>query len=461
MTTFHADSSITRTFWRYAIPSIAAMVVSGLYQIIDGIFVGHYIGFEGLAGINMAWPAICILGALGVMIGMGTGSVMSIYRGENKLDKTKVALTTGIWLLAILSIVAIVCIVFFAENILHAQGAEGKNFDFAMDYINVLMFGGFFTACATALPMLVRNDEAPNVATFLLVVGALINIVLDYLFIGVMGLGLSGAALATLLAQSVVTVLGIRYFFTKRSSIQLSLKDVLFSKNKAKQSLALGSSALVMYMYGSFVVAMHNALMMHYGSATTVGAYAIVGYLFMLYYLLAQGIAEGAQPPISYYYGAKENKKVYQIFKLALKWVTITGVAWVGILNISPELTTALFTNGDQSLIAETIVGIRYHLFAIFLDGIIVLVTIYFLSVSESKKAMVISISNIIIQLPFLLILPKWFGIDGVWLAMPISNIALIICITPMVWGHLKAQKIIKPLPLSHVFEHQSSASVE
>ena len=461
MTTFHADSSITRTFWRYAIPSIAAMVVSGLYQIIDGIFVGHYIGFEGLAGINMAWPAICILGALGVMIGMGMGSVMSIYRGENKLEKTKVALTTGLWLLAILSLVAIMCILLLAENILHAQGAEGKNFDFAMDYINVLMFGGFFTACATALPMLVRNDESPNVATFLLVVGALINIVLDYLFIGVMGLGLSGAALATLIAQAVVTMLGIHYFFTKRSSIQLSLNEVLFSRNKAKQSLTLGSSALVMYMYGSFVVAMHNALMMHYGSATTVGAYAIVGYLFMLYYLLAQGIAEGAQPPISYYFGAKENKKVYQIFKLALKWVTITGIGWVVILNISPELTTALFTNGDQSLIAETIVGIRYHLFAMCLDGIIVSVTIYFLSVNEGKKAMVISISNIIIQLPFLLMLPKWLGIDGVWLAMPVSNIALIVCITPMVWNHLKSQKIIQPIPLTAVLQQQSSISMK
>lgn len=174
------------------------------------------------------------------------------------------ALTTGFWLLAILSIIAITCIVLLAKDILLAQGAEGQNFAYAMDYINVLMFGGFFTACATALPMLVRNDESPNVATFLLVIGALINIVLDYVFIGVMGLGLSGAALATLLAQACVTVLGIGYFFTQRSSIQITSKEVLFSWNKAKQSLSLGSSALVMYLYGSFVVAMHNALMMHY-----------------------------------------------------------------------------------------------------------------------------------------------------------------------------------------------------
>lgn len=443
MATFHADSSITRTFWRYAIPSIAAMVVSGLYQIIDGIFVGHYIGFEGLAGINMAWPAICILGAIGVMIGMGTGSVMSIYRGENKLEKTKMALTTGCWLLIILSVIAMIIIALFGESILHAQGAEGKNFAYAMDYIHVLIFGGFLSASATALPMLVRNDESPNVATFLLVLGALINIVLDYLFIGVMGLGLSGAALATLMAQACVTIFGIGYFFSRQSSIQLRLSEVVFSRNKAVQSLSLGVSALVMYLYGSFVVAMHNALMMHYGSATTVGAYAIVGYLFMLYYLLAQGIAEGAQPPISYYFGAKENKKAYQIFKIALKWVVITGVGWVVLLNISPEFTTALFTNGDKALVVETVVGIRYHLFAMFLDGVIVLVTIYFLSVNEGKKAMVISISNIIIQLPFLLILPRWIGIDGVWLAMPISNIVLIACITPMVWRHLSAQKMM------------------
>nr|VVV05756.1 Multidrug export protein MepA [Aliivibrio wodanis] len=456
MTTFHAESSITRTFWRYAIPSIAAMVVSGLYQIIDGIFVGHYIGFEGLAGINMAWPVICVLGALGVMIGMGSGSVMSIYRGEDKLNKTKITLTTGLWLLVLLSAVCTAFIIVFSDSILFLQGAEGRNYELAKDYINVLVFGGFFTACATAVPMLVRNDESPNIATFLLVSGALTNIVLDYLFIGVLGWGLHGAALATLIAQSCVTVLGIGYFFTARSSIQVSFNEVLFSWNKAKQSLMLGVSALVMYLYGSFVVGIHNGLMMHYGSATTVGAYAIVGYLMMLYYFLAQGIAEGAQPPISYYFGARETDKVYQIFKLALKWVVITGIGWVALLNISPEFTTALFTNGDKSLVAETVVGIRYHLFALFLDGILVLATIYFLSVNEGGKAMLISISNILIQLPFLAILPHWFGIDGVWLAMPLSNIALIVVVAPMVWKHVKSQKATIPSIRTASFSHNT-----
>lgn len=443
MTTFHADSSITRTFWRYAIPSIAAMVVSGLYQIIDGIFVGHYIGFEGLAGINIAWPIACILLAIGVMIGMGSGSLMSIYRGEQRLDKTKISLTTGFWLLAILSLIASIFIAFFAQDILYLQGAEGRNFELAMDYINVLIFGGFFTACATALPMLVRNDESPNIATFLLIMGALLNIILDYLFIGVWNWGLSGAAWATLIAQAAVTVLGIGYFFTDRSTFKLSVKDFLFSWVKAKKSVALGSSAFVMYLYASFVVAIHNALMMEYGSATSVAAYAIVGYLFLLYYLLAQGISEGAQPPISYYFGSGENRKVYQVFKLALKWVTITGIGWICLLNISPRLSTLLFTNGDEALIAETMIGIRYHLFAIFLDGMIVLATIYFLSVNEGKKAMFVSISNIVIQLPFLFILPKWLGINGVWLALPLSNIFLIAFIAPMVWKHLKSQKIL------------------
>lgn len=443
MTTFHADSSIARTFWRYAIPSIAAMIVSGLYQIIDGIFVGHYIGFEGLAGINIAWPITCILLAIGVMVGMGSGSLMSIYRGEQRLEKTKISLTTGFWLLAILSTLALIFIIFFAEELLYLQGAEGKNFELAMDYINVLMFGGFFTACATALPMFVRNDESPNIATFLLIMGAVINIVLDYLFIGVWNGGLTGAAWATLIAQASVTVLGIAYFFTDRSTLKLSLKDFKFSPIKAKKSLALGSSAFVMYLYASFVVAIHNALMMTYGSATSVAAYAIVGYLFLLYYLLAQGIAEGAQPPISYYFGAGEKRNVYLIFKLALKWVSITGIGWIIILNISPRLSTLLFTNGDEPLILATMVGIRYHLFAIFLDGIIVLATIYFLSVNESKKAMLVSISNIIIQLPFLILLPKWLGLNGVWLALPISNIVLILFIAPMLWNHLKSQKIV------------------
>ncbi len=432
--TVDSQQSIARTFWRYAIPSIAAMVINGLYQLIDGIFVGHFIGYEGLAGINTAWPIIGAIVGFGIMIGMGSGTLLSIYRGEGDTLKAQQTLSSGLWLIALFGVLSMVFVHYLGATLLIAQGATGNALQLSLDYINVFTWGAGFTIAAATLPMLIRNDDSPNFATGLMILGAVMNIVLDYLLIGLFDLGLQGAAIATVISQFTVFIIGLGYFFSARSQIRLKLSRVTFNVTLASKSVVLGASSLFMFVYFSFIIALHNKLFMIYGSAVHVGAFAIVGYLATMYYLFAEGVAGGMQPPVSYYFGAQQIDKIKATVKLALKIILISGIVGVALINITPETFISLFSKNDPLLFAETQNGLRLHLFALFLDGFIFLASVYFMAVNQGGKALAISVGNMVIQLPFLYLLPQWLGVNGIWLSVPISNIALTLIVAPVLW---------------------------
>lgn len=436
-----ANESISRTFWRYAVPSIAAMVVNGLYQVVDGMFVGHYVGFEGLAGINVAWPLIGMVSGLGIMIGMGGGSLMSIYRGEGRQSKARSALSSSLWLITLFGALSALAIYFLGEWALAAQGATGNTFVLGMDYVYVLMLGTVFTIAAGAMPMLIRNDNSPNFATGLMMLGAIMNIALDYLLIGQLDMALEGAALATLLSQLTVMVVGLGYFFSSRSEVKLRLQQLTFDLAIGYKTVTLGASGLCMFLYFGFIAALHNKLFMMYGSAVHVGAFAIVGYIGTMYYLVSEGIANGMQPPVSYYFGAQQIERIKATFALALKIILASGIGAVAVLNLYPESIVGMFSNGDLALIEATKNGLRLHLFALFLDGFIFLASVYFMAVDQGGKALAVSAGNMLIQLPFLYFLPQWFGLDGIWLSVPISNIVLTLIIVPILWRDLNRLK--------------------
>ncbi|WP_394202686.1 MATE family efflux transporter [Shewanella waksmanii] len=435
--------SVRRVFWRYAIPSIAAMLVNGVYQIADGIFIGHYIGSTGLAAIGMAWPIIYVVAGLGLMVGMGSGALISIARGAKaSTEQVNQILWHAFTIIIVMGLLGALFLQLSASKLLMLQGADAATLAMAQDYVRPFIWGAPITILAAAMPILIRNDEQPKLATLFMMIGASLNIVLDYLFIGVLDLGLSGAAMATVLAQTSICVLGLMYFLRRPTSV-MSGSNAPFSWSLIKKINLLGSSSLVMYLYTSFVFAIHNRLFMEFGGTITVGAFSIVGYLMVLYYLIAEGIGEGVQPPASYYHGADKQHKIKQLMALASKIVLGLGLAWMLLLNCIPELMISLFNSQDQILIASATTGIRLHLSAMLLDGFIVLATMYFMAVNQGAKALAISISNMLIQLPFLYFLPQYLGLNGVWLALPLSTVILSTVVIPLVWHDVNR----KPTP--------------
>lgn len=430
--------SIYRQFWRYTIPTIAAMLVNGLYQVVDGIFIGHYVGAAGLAGINVAWPLIGSILGVGLMVGVGTGALASIRLGEKQAQKAQAVLSTGLVLLLLMSPVISILLWCFADDFLRLQGAEGEVFQLGLQYLDVLVFSCLFTLGSIAMPILLRNDGSPNLATLLMVLGALTNIVLDYLFIGLLQWQLTGAAIATALAQMVVLVVGLSYFFSRKAKLRLSQRNFSFQWRLLPQIFAIGTSSFFMYAYGSMMVALHNSLLLSYGSPVLVGAYAILGYIIVVYYLIAEGIANGMQPLASFYHGAGHSDNIKKLLKIAMSSAVLTGMVFIGLLNLFPAQVVAVFNANDAELTQHTITGIRLHMFAMFLDGFLVVTAAYYQSVNRGGKALFVSIGNMVVQLPFLFMMPKLLGITGVWLAFPLSNIALTLVVAVMLWRDIK-----------------------
>lgn len=432
------SQSISRQFWRYTIPTVAAMLVNGLYQVVDGIFIGRFVGADGLAGINVAWPVIGSILGLGMLVGVGTGALVSIRQGEKDTQGAKQILATGLTLLLALTPLVAGVLFFFADDFLRWQGAEGRVFDLGLQYLQILIVGSAFTLGSIAMPFLLRNDDSPNLATILMVVGAVINIVLDYLFIAWLNWELTGAALATAIAQLAVTGLGLAYFFSRRANLRLRWGELRLKLDVIPQIFAIGTSSFFMYAYGSMMVALHNALFAQYGNQLMIGAYAILGYIVTVYYLTAEGIANGMQPLVSYNHGAKRHDNIRQLLKIAMVSSVSVGMVFIVLLNIFPREFVSVFNSEDPQLVEYTVLGIRLHMFALALDGFLVVAGAYYQAVNKGSKAMFVTVGNMLIQLPFLYIMPKLFGVSGIWIAYPLSNIALSVVVILMLVKDVK-----------------------
>lgn len=419
------NRNINREFRRYAIPTVAAMLVNGLYQIVDGIFIGRYLGSEGLAAINLAWPVIATILGIGMMIGVGSGALSSIKQGQKKPLEAKEVLATGLLLLVILLPFIAAILYFFSEFFLSIQGGEGDALKYGQEYLDVLIYSCAFTLGSVALPFLLRNDHSPKLATLLMIIGALLNIIFDYLFIVVLKWEFTGAALATAGAQFVVTLAGVIYFFSAKANMRLTLADLRVHPEYIGRIFIIGTSSFFMYVYAALMVAIHNVYFSLYGGLVYVGAFAVVGYLVTVYYLIAEGVANGMQPLVSYYYGARHPRNILQLLKVAMGSAIIIGLVSTLGINLFATSIMQSFNSHNQALITAGVEGIRLHTFALFLDGFLVVGAAFYQAINKGKKATLIMVSNLLIQLPFLWILPRFWDVQGVWLAYPLSNFVL------------------------------------
>lgn len=435
-------SSLQKQFWGYVLPTVGAMMVSGLYQLVDGIFIGRFIGADGLSGINLVWPALGALYGLGMLVGVGSGAISSMARGKEDSATARQSLGNGMGMILVIGLLGSLLLALIGNWTLHLQNGSGSTLAHAQEYLFIVILGAPLTLGSMALPFMVRNDQAPTVATLIITLGAILNIILNGLFIGYLGWGLTGAALGTILSQLAVVVLGVIYFFSDRATTKLTLKDLIPNWQLTQQTCTIGLSSLLMFFYFSFIMAVHNYLFMEYGDATIVGAFAIVGYIAALYYMFAEGVASGTQPLISYEFGAGNLARMKQFVRLMLLVSVGSGIISVALINLLADPIATVFNDSDSALYDATITGLRLHLIAMFLDGFIFSVGVFFQSLGMGRKATFVTMANMVVQLPFLVIMPRFFELNGVWLAVPVSNIALSVVALWMLmqeWRKLKS----------------------
>ncbi|MEH6534523.1 MAG: MATE family efflux transporter [Photobacterium frigidiphilum] len=419
------DASIFSLFWRYTLPTIAAMLVTGIYVAIDGMFVGHFIGEQGLAAIMLGYPIGSTLYAVGAMIGMGASALVSIKLGQNDTAQARKivgnALVLSILASALLSIIGLL----YGRDILLWVGAEGQILEMASDYLFWYFLMGSFAVISMAFSSLLRNDGQPKRVTYIMIFGGVLNIVLDWLLIVVFPYALTGAAIATMLSQAATCLLCLQHFFSDKSALRIGWDSIRLKLDTVIQILRLGTSSLLMYLYLSVVLVLHNKAFLWVGDAIHVAAYGIVSYTEAFFYLIFEGIALGIQPITSYNTGAGLHDRVIQARNIAFG-VTLF-IAAIGLLVIYglSDWVVYLFAGDNPELKPEAINGMYRYFWGLPMEGLLLVGATYFQSINKAKEASILTGGKLIFISVFIFVLAKYFGVNGVWVALPICSAIL------------------------------------
>ena len=416
---------IVRLLVKFSIPAIIGMVVNMLYNVVDRIYIGNIPDIGGLAitGVGITMPVTSIITGLGMLIGIGTSASISLAFGSGKRNLAQKYLGNGLTAIIIISLIVAIFGNVFATGILGVFGASENTMPYALAYIRPLMIGTICNLCAFGLNHSINSDSNPKIAMSTMLIGAIINIILDPIFIFVFGLGIQGAAYATVISQFVAGCWVI-YYFTKssKSTIKLNKKDMMLDGEIIKRILMIGLAPFCMQVAGSIVQVIANNALMTYGGDLAIGAMAVITSVCTIFIMPIFGLNQGAQPIIGYNYGAKKYDRVKKTYLYGLIACTaVLLLSWIFIVML-PEKAIGMFNN-DPMLTDIAVNGIRVYLFVLPLIGVQMTASNYYQAIGKPKKSMLLGLSRQVLMLiPAFLILPKFMGLEGVWLAGPIAD---------------------------------------
>ncbi|NLN73377.1 MAG: MATE family efflux transporter [Bacteroidales bacterium] len=415
---------VIRLLWRYFVPAFTGVIVNSLYNIVDRIFIGQGVGSLALAGLSAVYPIMLIMMGFGMLIGIGAGVRISINFGKKDFNRAEKVLGNAFVLMIIMAILITILGFIIKEPMLRAFGASAETSKYAHDYLDIILFGSIFNIVGFSLNNIIRSEGSAKVAMQSMFISAGVNVVLDPIFIFGFGWGVKGAAWATIISQFLLCVWVIYHFRGGRSIIKLKLKNFKLQKDIVFYILTIGFAPFAMQVSASMVQAVFNSQLISHGGDIAVGAMGIINSVSMLLVMSVIAINMAAQPIWGFSYGAKLYERLRQTLKIAL--IAATGISVFGflIVQIFPCTIIKLFNAYDPELIAVGRQGIVIFFSLFPLVGFQIIVGNYFQSIGRAAKATVLSLlRQVIVLIPLLFILPHWYGLVGVWLATPVSDI--------------------------------------
>ncbi|HHQ5453705.1 TPA: MATE family efflux transporter [Aeromonas veronii] len=418
---------LSRLFWRYVTPTVAAMLITGIYVTIDGIFVGHVLGQDGMAGLMLAYPICAVLYAVGALIGMGASSLVSFYLGQGNPAKARHIVGNALVMVLLASALLSFIGIRYGEPMLAWMGAEGEIFTAGLSYLQAYAWLGVFAVLSMAFSSLLRNDGRPGFVTLIMVVGGLLNVLLDYLLMVVFPFGLAGVATATMLSQAVTGLACLWHFFTPRSQLRISWDILRPDLRLMGETVRLGISSFLMYLYLSVVLALHNKALLAVGTSLHVAAYGVISYTEAFFYLVFEGIAMGIQPIASFNAGAGHWRRVLRIRNLALG-VTL-GIALSAMipLYLWPEAAVYLFAGDNATLLPVASLGIWLYFWGLPMEGLLLVGATYFQAINRARIASLLTGGKLVLIGCFLWGFSTLWGVPGVWLALPTCSSLLVL----------------------------------
>jgi putative MATE family efflux protein len=416
--------NILKLLMKFSVPAIVAMLTNALYSVIDRIFVGNSVGPLGIAGITIGFPILMIMMSFMMLVGIGGNALVSIRLGESKKDEAEVILGNSFTLLIIISVIVTTLGIIFLEPLLKAFGSSNEVLPYATDFLRIILFGCVFQAIGFGMNNFIRGEGNPKMAMFTMLLGTILNLIFCPLFIYVFGMGIKGSALATVLSQAIASALVVYYFLYGKSSLKLSLKNLKLKKQIVIAIFSIGFAPFVLQFAQSIVSAIMNKSLGFYGGDTAIAAMGIVISVLMLVLMPIFGINQGVQPIIGYNFGAKKFDRVIEGFKIAAIVATIVVTIGFIFIQIFPHEIISLFSKNDTSLVEFGAVALRNFCLFLPVVGFQIVASVYFQSVGKSSRAAVLSLSRqVLFLIPLMLILPRFFNIQGIIFAGPISDL--------------------------------------
>lgn len=431
---------------RLAVPSIAAQLVNALYNIVDRIYIGHIdvIGSTALTGVGVTFPLILIISAFSALIGMGGAPRAAIKMGAGDNEGAEKILGNCTSVLIGLSVVLTTVFMIFRDPLLMAFGASENTIGYASDYMEIYLIGTISVQLALGLNSFISTQGFATISMATVLIGAVTNIVLDPVFIYGFNMGVKGAAIATILSQTLSAIWVVIFLTGKKTKIKIKLSNFKPERKVIFPALALGLSPFIMQSTESLVVVTLNSSLQGYGGDLAVGAMTIISSIMQLVYLPMQGLAQGAQPIISYNYGAGNKERVKKAFKMfIIISLSYSIVMWLFVM-ILPQLLVRIFTS-DAQLMETASWALRIYMAGIFALGAQTACQQTFVSLGQANVSIILALlRKIILLIPLVYILPLFLAdkVLGVFLAEPFADV-IAATVTTIVFA-VKFPKILK-----------------
>jgi putative MATE family efflux protein len=417
------EEKISKLLRSYSVPAIIGMVVNALYNVVDSIFVGQGVGEIGLVAVTLAFPLMVVLMAVGMFVGLGAAALVSIRLGQQDKDGAEMILGNAVTLMIILVLLTTAVSLTFLDPLLVLLGATPEVMPYARDFSTIILAGSIFMHVSFGINNLIRAQGDPKTALKTMLIAALLNAALNPLFIFGFHMGIKGSAWATVLAQAVATVWVLTYFIRGAGTMRLQVKNLPLRREIVAGIARIGMAPFLLQLSASLVMVILNYQLLAYGGVLAVAAFGIVNRVLMLSLMPVMGISQGAQPIIGFNYGAGNYRRVIEVVKLATFAATAFCCLGFLVILLFDEPIVRLF-NGNVELVRLGSTGLKTFLALLPIIGVQLIGANYFQAVGKAKYAIVFNLlRQIILLIPLVYILPKFFGLMGIWLAGPISDL--------------------------------------
>jgi putative MATE family efflux protein len=433
------EGKIGSLLWKFSLPAIVGMLVNALYNIVDRIFVGRGVGPIAIAATTVAFPIMIIMMGVSILIGIGTTALISLRLGEQKKDEAEKVAGNGVVMLIVLPLILMVIFMLFAGPILTAFGAEGDVFPYAWDFTRIIMLGTVFGSLSMGMNNFIRAEGNPTYAMATQITGALTNIVLNYIFIFKLGLGIKGSALATICGQSISTFLVLYYYISGRSLIKIRMKNLKLQIPILISIVTIGFAPFAMQIANSIQQMILNKSLYAYGGDMALSALGIMMSIATLLLMPLLGISQGAQPLIGYNYGARQYERVKETLTKAIIAGTCIALVFYLVIHIWPNQIVGLFSEDNPTLTQMTTRAMLVYFAMLPILAFQILCSTYFQAVGKPVQSAILSLSRqVLLFIPLLLILPRFWGIDGIWRTAPIADALSVLLTASLIIHEMK-----------------------